>query len=271
MNEITEFLEAKYTNALGHERQLLIAYLERLWKQFEPYADTNKQFVTAFTSGCESAFQQRYWEMLMCDHLIQCGYKDKISSEDSGPDFKVNMNGQTVWIECVAPEKDDNGAISDFYNNMLDKKLVAPDHDIFFKRWKNKGLDKKLKKIKKYIKKGIINPKVDAVVIAINSGILGPVGGLAEKGYPKIVNLVYDNNNKKLFCTKDGKIISAIIGSSATPEKAFRLDSFPLNVVYNRDADVALEHGKFGGRCDYWMDDSGKIQVTENNKKKEAA
>jgi hypothetical protein len=274
MSKITEFLEEKYAGAVKHENQQMTEYLERLWEQFKPYAD--KHFIEEFTSGEEAKFQQRYWEMLMYDHLIRCGYKERITSCNRGPDFKVDIDGKTVWIECVAPGTDK--VLDEYWKRIRESGRGPGNFNGLALRWTG-SCDSKLKKIQGYIENGIINSGTDAVIIAINAGNTGLTGHHGEGEYPMIVDVVYGDGQLKthgtgqpvernLFLTEEGKIISAVIGCNIKPEQAYFLEKDDLAIVYNRDANVPLEHRKLGAQREYYMGYDDKIQVFED---KEAA
>lgn len=73
-------------------------WLEVLWKQYEPYADTN------FSSELKKQFNQRVWEMYLGSTLLNRGY---ILGDHTniGPDFRIPQNNKQVWIEAIAIEK----------------------------------------------------------------------------------------------------------------------------------------------------------------------
>lgn len=70
---------------------------EKLWQNFEPYADNN------FLIEVKTNFHQKSWEMYLGNVLLE--KKLSIRSQNEGPDFIVNNN---IYIECTAPTKGDS-------------------------------------------------------------------------------------------------------------------------------------------------------------------
>lgn len=70
---------------------------EKLWQNFEPYADNN------FLTEIKTNFHQRSWEMYLGNVLLE--RKLSIKSQKGGPDFILDDD---IYIECVAPTRGDS-------------------------------------------------------------------------------------------------------------------------------------------------------------------
>lgn len=75
------------------------AHAEKLWNNFEPYADTE------FLSEIQKAFHQRFWEMYLGNALLQIGHHIGSSLNNHGPDLFVQKDEMKIWIEAVAAKK----------------------------------------------------------------------------------------------------------------------------------------------------------------------
>ena len=80
------------TNEMAQESK---SFCEKLWEKFEPYADGH--FLSEIKS--DEKFQDRFWEMHLGNVLLEKGFN--ISSKNKGPDFKIDLNGQIIWIEAI--------------------------------------------------------------------------------------------------------------------------------------------------------------------------
>lgn len=69
---------------------------EKLWQNFEPYADNN------FLTEIKTNFHQRSWEMYLGNVLLE--KKLAIKSQNGGPDFILDDD---IYIECVALTRGD--------------------------------------------------------------------------------------------------------------------------------------------------------------------
>ena len=75
-------------------------WLEAIWKQYEPYADSN------FPNEFKKQFNQRTWELHLGSTLINRGYVLG-SHANAGPDIKIPYQNNNVWVEAIAVEKGD--------------------------------------------------------------------------------------------------------------------------------------------------------------------
>jgi len=61
----------------------------------------DNNFDQEFINGRDEQFYPRIWEMLLAQH-----FKDhnlNISSKEEGPDFKIEHDNQTIWVEAICP------------------------------------------------------------------------------------------------------------------------------------------------------------------------
>ncbi|MBI3250601.1 MAG: hypothetical protein HYZ61_01975 [Candidatus Andersenbacteria bacterium] len=130
---------------------------EELYKTYEPYADRH------FLRQVKKNFHQRTWEMYLACVFIANGIQ--ISSSNKGPDIKIFKNGQTIWIECIAPAQ---GTGPDRVPNVQTEGLHSVPEDEMVLRL-SAALKEKFIKYQEYLSKGIVAPK-DIFIIAVNRG-----------------------------------------------------------------------------------------------------
>ncbi|MCF3630648.1 hypothetical protein RJ527_13435 [Thalassospiraceae bacterium LMO-SO8] len=73
----------------------------QLWRRFQSMGLADAHFVSDVVRGDEGKFWERIWEMLLAQHLIR--QRHTLCSTNQGPDFKLEYNGQTIWIEAISP------------------------------------------------------------------------------------------------------------------------------------------------------------------------
>lgn len=66
------------------------------WQKFKPYADSR------FESKLDIEFESTLFEILLGSKLVDSGLE--LSSKDKGPDFKIEFEGKTIWMEAVCPD-----------------------------------------------------------------------------------------------------------------------------------------------------------------------
>ncbi len=131
-------------------------WLESIWKQYEPYADSN------FPNEFKKQFNQRSWELHIGATLLNRGHNLQ-THKDTGPDFKILHNNCTVWIEAIAVEK---GAGKDRVPEIeYGKAMDVPEKEMLFRL--TAGLKEKHQKYLSYLKSGHINSS-DPYIIAID-------------------------------------------------------------------------------------------------------
>lgn len=131
-------------------------WLESIWKQYEPYSDSN------FPNEFKKQFNQRSWELHIGGVLLNKGYSLG-KHKDAGPDFKVSHDNHTIWIEAIAVEKGDG---KDKVPEIeYGKAMDVPEKEMLLRL--TAGLGEKYRKYLSYLKDGYVNPN-DPFVIAID-------------------------------------------------------------------------------------------------------
>jgi len=152
-------------------------WMEELWRQYEPYADT--QFLNDF----KKQFTQRSWELYLGATLLNRGFKlgKHISS---GPDFDLRSgeNKRLAWIEAVAAEK---GSGSDKVPDIVYGTVQNVPEEAMLLRIAN-VLDKKFKKYQAKLTSGIVKEN-EPYVIAVNRSAIEHV----EPGLPLILKSLF--------------------------------------------------------------------------------
>lgn len=75
--------------------------LTELYRQYVAWDLRDTKFDHDFTDGRDEHFYPYLWEMLLARHFKDIGLD--ISSADEGPDFKIDHQGQTIWVEAICP------------------------------------------------------------------------------------------------------------------------------------------------------------------------
>lgn len=160
-------------------------HVEELWSRYEKYAP--KGFKKNTCRNKES-FYQRWWEMYLGCKLLDWGYDDiRINSkEDKGPDFRININNKTYWLEAVAPGLGEN---ENKLPMMQEGVHNLPENE-YILRLKN-SMDNKIKQFEKYMEDGIVKEE-DVKIIAISTCNLSQYDSLMD--FPKLAidKLLYD-------------------------------------------------------------------------------
>ena len=148
-------------------RQKEKEWIEKLWEQYEPYADSH------FTEDFKRQFAQRSWELYFGATLLNHGFKLG-SNRGTGPDFDVrNENDERLsWVEAISIEQGNgNDRVPDMIWGVVQN---VPEEEMMLRI--TNALDKKFKKYQAELKKDII--KNEPYVLAINRsniGFLDPV------------------------------------------------------------------------------------------------
>lgn len=171
-NEL-ELLKAQYfqydpayiCQAVGGSRQKVKKWMEDLWVQYEPYADSH--FLTDF----KHQFAQRSWELYLGVAFLNRGFKIGNNS-GVGADFDIqDQAGKRIaWIEAIAVRPGDGiDKVPDLIYNTVSSVPV----DEMLLRVAS-ALDTKFKKYSEDLKKGLMM-KNEPYVIALNRSVLGHV------------------------------------------------------------------------------------------------
>lgn len=237
-----------------------------LWKQFEPLAD--KKFKQQFSESFDTCF----WEMYLGSHLLN-RYPDAVGSQNQGPDFHLEINGQKVFIEATVASR---GSTKDAIPNLGrhdDKRepLVAFKESVL--RVTAKLKDKaEANSARKYAQKGpyivAINLPYKEVWLCTNPplaaqatlGVKGRVIEFNEYG----VSSSFTHNSSVLrasdalvstecFLREDFAHISALIVASVNPFST-SYSSPSLELLHNPKATKPLGHGLVGFGREYWVE-----------------
>ncbi len=136
---------------------------ERLWEQYEPYADPE------FRIELRNNFDARYWEMYLTTTLSGLGYQ--VCCPKPGPDVGIEIEGLRIWFEATSPDRGQDGSRDqvpevtyggEAYNVPNEKMILRYLNSISTKKVQHEG----------WLKKGWVNTE-DAFVIALNPRGLG--------------------------------------------------------------------------------------------------
>lgn len=168
-------------------------WMEKLWEQYEPYAD--KQFLNDF----RKQFTQRAWELYLGATLLSRGFRLG-KHRDSGPDLDIqNKTGdkRLAWVEAIAVEKGDgNDRVPEMVYNSVGS---VPEEQMMLRL--TGGLDKKFKKYCDELKKGVVKYD-ESYVIAIDRSALQHVDASA----PLILKVLFGIGDLTItFALENGK------------------------------------------------------------------
>lgn len=153
-------------------------FIECLWLRYELYADKH------FLDDAKRQFHQRTWELYVGCVLLQQGFDiNKVSN--AGPEFFIEIGGEKIWIEAIAPEA---GQGADSVPPLLfGAKIVQPTPEEQILLRFTHALSTKLEKYQADLQKGLIGPE-DCYVIAING--YRALDGRADPGVPYVIKAV---------------------------------------------------------------------------------
>jgi type I restriction enzyme S subunit len=272
--EVLAFLDRQYPEAPYYKSSLAA-----LWQKYLALGLPNAHFVSEFTSGKKEVVFQRAWEMMVALHLDAQGHR--LTTSDEGPDFRLEHNGRTVWVEAVSPEP--KGVPGDWLEHPKPGEFKVGDvpHTEVLLRW-TAALNAKWEKLNTYREKGIVGEN-DAYVIAINGCQLGALAlQHGVSGRPYAVEAVYalgpvavaidkqTGRVGKAFVTQRLNIanakgapvptslfldpkysgVSAIIACSMD---RWTEASLPVDVVHNHFARVRLPERILGSTGEEWV------------------
>ncbi len=96
MDRVENYLAGKFAGNLR-----AIDGLVELYRQYAAWDLKDANFEQEFADGRDEHFYPYLWEMLLARHLKDIGLD--ISSANEGPDFKIDYQGQTIWVEAICP------------------------------------------------------------------------------------------------------------------------------------------------------------------------
>ncbi|MDC0294653.1 hypothetical protein OAK98_04580 [Mariniblastus sp.] len=167
-------------------------FLEGLWQEFEPLADSG------FIDLIARNFQQRFWEMYVACTLKKQGLS--LESADEGPDLKVTNLELTTWVEAIAPN---SGSGDDAVSSGVIDGVAGVDEEGIILRLTG-AIAEKHNKYLGYLKNGIVE-ETEPYVIAVN-GYNIPTSETDDWPY-YIMKAVYALGNQGgLINTESGEI-----------------------------------------------------------------
>jgi len=158
-------------------RRKVKEWLEKLWEQYEPYADSH--FLEAF----KYKFGQRSWELYLGVTLLNRGF-NLGQHTNIGPDFDIRdkKGNRLGWIEAVTTEK---GSGADKVPNIIYGTVIdLPEKEMMF-RIAN-ALDRKFKQYCTELADGTIKDD-EPYIIAINRSSLDHI----DPGLPLILKVLF--------------------------------------------------------------------------------
>lgn len=181
MGRVAAYLAERYADNPEVRECLTVLY-----HQYAAWDLKDTTFDRDFTDGRDEHFYPYLWEMILARHLHDLGLP--ISSADEGPDFKVNLGDQTIWIEAICPSP---AGLPDHWINIrsIDQpvRLCGVPHEQMLMRWTSALKEKKEKltgRIERnrrtgdeilkpgYLEKGIVG-EGEPYVIAVSACRLG--------------------------------------------------------------------------------------------------
>jgi hypothetical protein len=198
-------------------------WLETIWRQYEPYADTN------FPNEFKKQFNQRAWELHLGSTLLNRGY-ELGKHNNSGPDFNIPYSGSKVWIEAIAVEKGDgNDKVPEIeYGKAMD----VPEKEMLLRL--TSGLNEKYRKYLSYLKEGLINQN-DPFVIAIDRSPLEHV----DPQIPLILKCLFAIGHQVLFIKKEKSDTTAKGSTWSAREKVSKKSGSEIEMLMFKDASFA--------------------------------
>lgn len=195
-------------------------WLEFVWKQYEPYADSN------FPNEFKKHFSQRAWELHLGSTLLNRGYTLGNHS-NAGPDFKIPYKDRSIWIEAIAVEKGDG---QDKVPNIeYDKAMDVPEKEMLLRL--TAGLKEKYRKYLSYLKDGLVS-KNDPFVIAIDRSPLEH----PDAQIPLILKCLFAIGHQVLFLKKEKPQPKTEGSTWSAREKVNKISGSEVEMLMFRDS-----------------------------------
>jgi hypothetical protein len=289
MSEITRYLEGRFPR-----HDVLRPHLDELLSAYKSSGLASPHMVEEITSGDDGKLYARVWEAMLYRHLSSLQFEflcnDVSKSGETGPDFGILHQGETIWIEAVTPAPE--GIPADYLEppkkGEVEFKPVPQEPRLL--RWTSVLRDKR-EKLEFYRHQHIINDG-DRTVIAVNScrlqdyapNDLGssrwpfaveavfPIGPIAFPVIPggkpdgEAINVprhvIQKPNGSPVptdnFLNPRYANVSAIMGCY---RREMANGELPLTVVHNPLATARLPIGILGAKKEYVAEDKGDHYV----------
>lgn len=195
-------------------------WLEAIWKQYEPYADSN------FLDQFKKQFNQRAWELHLGSTLINRGFTLG-SHNNAGPDIKIPYKSGNVWVEAIAVEKGDK---QDKVPEIeYGKEIDVPEKEMLLRL--TSGLIEKHRKYLKDLKGGRVGQK-DPFIIAIDRSPLEHL----DAQIPLILKCLFAIGHQVLFLKRDRSQPKTEGNTWSTREKVNKINGSEVEMLMFRDA-----------------------------------
>lgn len=248
--EFQHLIESPY---LDEERR----FLERLWEEYEPYAD--KQFRIEIASN----FHRRFWEMYLTCALMENGFEPSPKTYQKGPDVCAKVNNRWTWFEAIAPSGGEGPDA--IFKPELDvgqiEWFMIPEEKIILRYIA--AVIVKSNGYMAYLNDGVVRSG-DPYVIALN-GRRVPYSNL-DDDTPYIVKvLLYEGEIRKandslvstgIFYDKEYTGISGVLFSNSDLKNRPLRSGSEFIFVHNPLADNPIQKGWFSMGSEYWKDDN---------------
>lgn len=196
------------------------SWLESIWKQYEPFADSN------FPNEFKKQFNQRSWELHIGATLLNRGYSLG-EHKDAGPDFKIQHDNHTIWIEAIAVEK---GNGKDKVPEIeYGKAMDVPEKEMLLRL--TAGLEEKYRKYLSYLKGGYVNHN-DPFVIAIDRSPLEHM----DAQIPLILKCLFAVGHQVLFLKRTAPEPKADESTWSTRDKLNKVSGSEVGMLMFRDS-----------------------------------
>jgi type I restriction enzyme S subunit len=199
-------------------------WLESLWIQYKPYADTN------FEDELKKHFAQRAWELHLGTTLLNRGYA-LAEHKNTGPDFAIPYEDKNIQIEAIAVEKG-NGQDKVPEMEFIEKmgEMDVPEKEMLLRL--TSGLEEKYRKYLSYLKNSHIKNE-DPFVIAIDRSDLGHV----DPQIPLVLKCLFAIGHQVLFIKKDNASSPKITGSTwSGRDKLNKASGSEIPLLFFRDS-----------------------------------
>ncbi len=194
-------------------------WLEAVWKQYEPYADSN------FPNEFKKQFNQRSWELYVGATLLNRGYSLG-EHKDAGPDFKILYDNRSVWIEAIAVEKGDG---QDKVPNIeYGKAMDVPEKEMLLRL--TAGLREKYQKYLTYLENGFVSQN-DPFVIAIDRSPLEHM----DAQIPLILKCLFAIGHQILFLKREKPQPKTEGSTWSAREKVNKISGSEVDMLMFRD------------------------------------
>lgn len=221
--------------AASPAEQQLRETLQKMWIHYEPYADPD------FRQGFARDVDGRFWEMYLGCTLLEAGrtlmpVADR-QRQGGQPDLCVLDGNRRIWIEAVAPEGGDSGPdqiLRPVPINEGGGLIAAPIRQA---QLRTSGVFwTKSRKIRRYIKEGVISPE-DVRIIAISASRFGIY--VSEHPLPLIMTTLFPIGDAFLSINRDtGDVIEE--GFHAAPFILREVEPIPRTAFLDeRFADIS--------------------------------